>query len=209
MRTIAFIDAANLFYGGEKSLGWSVDYEKLYAYLKEKYCVDEVLYFAGIETHHFPFDYMAYNSVPLPVLERHFSRQLDRRIVPLTDVERANIEKYLKRVRFYLKLEEFGYQLILKPVKTFQGPRGLVRKANCDVDMAFRLMRDRSTYERVLVLSGDGDFLPVLKFLRDEENKEVCVLAHSSRTAKEIRQFASEKFLDFAYLRERIRFTKP
>ena len=38
MRTIcyAFIDAANLFYGGKKSLGWSVDYKKLLKYLKTK-----------------------------------------------------------------------------------------------------------------------------------------------------------------------------
>ena len=27
--TYAFIDAANLFYGGKKSLGWSIDYRKL------------------------------------------------------------------------------------------------------------------------------------------------------------------------------------
>ena len=25
----AFIDASNLFYGGEKSLGWKIDYKKL------------------------------------------------------------------------------------------------------------------------------------------------------------------------------------
>ena len=32
----AFIDAANLFYGGKKSLDWSIDYEKLVAYLENK-----------------------------------------------------------------------------------------------------------------------------------------------------------------------------
>ena len=31
-----FIDASNLFYGGEKSLGWKIDYKKLSDYLKEK-----------------------------------------------------------------------------------------------------------------------------------------------------------------------------
>lgn len=33
MKTYAFIDASNLFYGGEKSLGWKIDYEKLLKYL--------------------------------------------------------------------------------------------------------------------------------------------------------------------------------
>ena len=36
MRTFAFVDASNLFYGGEKSLGWKIDYEKLFAYFKEQ-----------------------------------------------------------------------------------------------------------------------------------------------------------------------------
>jgi len=27
MKTYAFIDASNLFYGGEKSLGWKIDYK--------------------------------------------------------------------------------------------------------------------------------------------------------------------------------------
>ena len=56
MRCTAFIDAANLFYGGEKSLGWSIDYQKLHEYLKEKYEVGEVLYFGGVEIHDFAYD---------------------------------------------------------------------------------------------------------------------------------------------------------
>lgn len=36
IKTFAFIDASNLFYGDQKSLGWSIDYEKLRDYLTEK-----------------------------------------------------------------------------------------------------------------------------------------------------------------------------
>lgn len=45
MKTYAFIDASNLFYGGEKSLGWKIDYQKLLAYLKEKYGISKAFYF--------------------------------------------------------------------------------------------------------------------------------------------------------------------
>ena len=45
MKTFAFIDASNLFYGGEKSLGWKIDYQKLLAYLKKKYNISKALYF--------------------------------------------------------------------------------------------------------------------------------------------------------------------
>lgn len=45
----AFIDASNLFYGGEKSLGWRIDYLKLLNYLKSKYSVKEAFYFGGTD----------------------------------------------------------------------------------------------------------------------------------------------------------------
>src|SRR3989344_3611577 len=107
--TYAYVDAANLFYGGKKSLGWSIDYEKLVTYLKNKYQVSQIHYFGGVEIYDFPFD--------------------------------------------YLKLEKFGYKLILKPVKTYEDEDGNPkRKANCDVDLAFSLMRDKDNFDRAIIL---------------------------------------------------------
>jgi uncharacterized LabA/DUF88 family protein len=70
------------------------------------------------------------------------------------------------------------------------------RKANCDVEMAFYMMRDIDAFDRVLFLSGDGDFLPVLKHLREVAKKEVLVLSRGPRTAKEIKRFAGDKFIN-------------
>lgn len=55
--------------------------------------------------------------------------------------------------------------------------------------------------------SRDGDFLPVLKYLKSI-GKEVIILARGSRTAKEIRQFAGSNFRDFGYLKYRIKFNQ-
>ena len=100
-----------------------------------------------------------------------------------------------------MMLEQFGYTLFLKPVKLYDQDDGTTkRKANCDVDMTFHLMREKEGFDRVVVLSGDGDFLPVLKHLT-EVQKEVIVLARGERTAKEIKQFAGSNFRDFEYLR--------
>ena len=114
------------------------------------------------------------------------------------------IGRHLKRVRFYKKLEEFGYKLFLKPVKLYEQEDGTTkRKANCDVDMAFYLMKEKNDFDRVLILSGDGDFLPVLKHLK-ENKKEVLILARGPRTAKEIKQFAGSNFMDFTRLEHRL-----
>lgn len=206
MKTYAFIDASNLFYGGEKSLGWKIDYRKLLAYLKEKYGIARALYFGGVEIHDFPFDYLRHETVPIGDLERHLVQILKNRGNRLNEAMLILISRHLQRVRFYLKLKKFGYELYLKPVKMYEQDDGTTRrKANCDVDMAFHLMREKDSFDRVLVLSGDGDFLPVLKYLRSE-GREVIVLARGPRTAREIRQFAGANFRDFVRLEKYIKF---
>jgi len=47
MKTFVFVDASNLFYGGEKSLGWKIDFRKFRVYLKEKYGVEKAYLFIG------------------------------------------------------------------------------------------------------------------------------------------------------------------
>ena len=79
------------------------------------------------------------------------------------------------------------------------------RKANCDVDMAFYLMKEKDNFDRAVILSGDGDFLPVLKYLKNQ-GKGIIILARGPRTAKEIRQFAAGKFRDFTRLEKYIKF---
>ena len=205
MKSRAYIDAANLFYGGKKSLGWSIDYEKLRAYLVEKYNVSEIYFFGGVEIHTFHFDYLASETVPLLKLEKHLIGLAEQKDPSASEAEMTLLDGHLKRVRFYIKIESFGYRLILKPVKSFFDHHGIAtRKANCDVDMTFYLMRDQHAFDRAIILSGDGDFLPVLKHLKARK-KEVMILARASRTAREIKRFAGGFFLDFAYLRERLR----
>lgn len=205
MKTFAFVDASNLFYGGEKSLGWKIDYKKLLAYLNEKYDLNKVLYFGGVEIHDFPYDYQKEEAVPIQKLEKHLSNLLTDKGAQLDEAHILLMGRHLQRVRFYLKLEKFGYQLFLKPVKLYEQDDGTTkRKANCDVDMAFHLMKEKDNFNRVIVLSGDGDFLPVLKYLR-ENDKDVVILGRAKRTAKEIRQFAGSNFRDFEYLKYRLK----
>ena len=56
-----------------------------------------------------------------------------------------------------------------------------------------------------MVLSGDGDFAVVLKYLKDK-GKSLRILARGERTAREIRQLAGSDFRDFNYLREILKF---
>ncbi|MDP3955843.1 MAG: NYN domain-containing protein [bacterium] len=204
MTTYVFVDASNLFYGGEKSLGWKIDYKKLLAYLKEKYGATHIFYFGGVETHGFRYDYLNNETVPIRDLEQYLTTKIKDEGKGWDDAKLILYSRHLQRIRFYIKLEQFGYTLFLKPVKLYEQNDGTTkRKANCDVDMAFYLMKEGNLFDRVLVLSGDGDFLPVLKYLK-QSGKEVLILSRGPRTAKEIKQFAGSRFLDFTRLRHKL-----
>lgn len=207
MRTYAFIDASNLFYGGEKSLGWKIDYRKLLAYLKKKYGVKKAFYFGGVELYGFQFDYLTQDSVPVSTLLKHLSLLWKKR-GEMSEGALTLLERHLGRVKFYRKLEQFGYTLFLKPVKRYEQEDGtFLRKANCDVEMTLRLVLEQDNFDRAIVLSGDGDFLPILRHLK-KEGKEVFVLSRGPRTAKEIRKFAAGNFRDFEYLETKVSFRR-
>ena len=205
MSIYAFIDASNLFYGGEKSLGWKIDYRKLLIYLKDKYKISKALYFGGVEIHDFDFDYLKNETVPIERLEKYLTKIINERGDKMSEAMLLLLNRHLQRIRFYLKLEKFGYELHLKPVKLYEQDDGTTkRKANCDVDMTFYLMKEKDSFDKVVILSGDGDFLPILKYLK-EKGKEIIVLARGPRTAREIRQFAGGNFRDFEYLKYRLK----
>lgn len=137
-------------------------------------------------------------------MEKHLQNVIKNEGKKLNEAQLLLVGRHLQRVRFYSHLERFGYHLYLKPVKLYEQEDGATkRKANCDVDMAFHLMKEISNFDRVLILSGDGDFLPVLKHLQ-EIGKQIIILGRASRTAKEIRRFAGNNFRDFEYLKNQI-----
>jgi len=174
-------------------------------YLKDKYSVSRAFYFGGVEIHNFEYNYQKNETVPLNELEKHLKTLINNEGTKLNEAELLLIGRHLQRIRFYQRLNSFGYKLYLKPVKLYDQEDGTTRrKANCDVDMAFHLMKEKDNFDRTVVLSGDGDFLPVLKYL-ETNGKNIIVLGRSERTAKEIKQFAGSGFRDFQYLRERLK----
>lgn len=193
MANWAFIDASNLFYGGRKNLGWSIDYRKLIKYIKRKYKVTKVFYYAGVELFGYEYSVLKDKKIDLNKLLKH-----------LTIKNKVND---IQRVKFYLKLKEFGFYLKLKPVKTFRSKGRIEKKANCDVDLTFDLMRNIDKYENALILSGDGDFIVVLKYLQSI-GKKVYVLARAERTAREIKQLVGGEFRDFVRLRSELEYKR-
>ncbi len=210
--TYAFIDAANLFYGFEKQYGWSIDYRKLLAYLRTNYGVAETFYFGGVETHGYRHDYILEDTVNLAALGRYLEHppKAQAHGATLNAADFALLSRHIKQVKFYQKLQNFGYKLVLKPVKSyFSSGRGRHerKKANCDVDLTLAVLREQTAYQRVLIISGDGDFLPVLKHVK-RQGKDLIVMSRASRTAREIKRYAGPGLRDISQLRTKIQLSQ-
>ena len=86
------------------------------------------------------------------------------------DPERAEQDDvYVRNVRnFHEALRDFGYKVIVKPVKWYLNEDGnRFGKANSDLDMAVDVLLEARNIDRVLLATGDGDFTKVVRALQN------------------------------------------
>lgn len=148
--TFAFIDATNIIYGASDH-GWKMDFKKLAKYIRERYGVTRIFYYAGVDAEN------------------------------------------LKQIKFYEKLQEFGYEFRLVPVKIFADGR---KKADVDSKMTFEMMLYFNEYEKAVVMTGDGDFYWVLEYLLLEKKGQIKLISHSKSTARELKKLFAGNFTD-------------
>jgi len=75
----------------------------------------------------------------------------------------------------YKFLQEAGFILIFRPILEKDGKP---IKGNCDVDLALHLLVNLNNYDKAVIITGDGDFCMLVKYLRDN-NRLAKVLAPS------------------------------
>ncbi len=99
--------------------------------------------------------------------------------------------KNVKQAKFLEVLTNFGFTLRVKEIKRYYKKT----KANCDVDLTMDMLILKEKYTRAIVLSGDGDFLPLFEYLSSKEKKNITIIAFSKKTSKDIKRFAKTNFI--------------
>jgi uncharacterized LabA/DUF88 family protein len=79
-------------------------------------------------------------------------------------------EDYRKgALNFHFALRDLGYKVIVKEIQWYYDNEGnRVPKANVDLDMAVDALLQAEHLDRVLIVSGDGDFAQVVKALQSK-----------------------------------------
>lgn len=90
--------------------------------------------------------------------------------LPYDEVKAADDIDYKKKSNsFHSVLRDFGYKVIVKNVKWFTDEEGhRYAKANSDLDMAVDALLQSEKLDYVLLLTGDGDFIQVVRALQNK-----------------------------------------
>lgn len=102
---------------------------------------------------------------------RDYAEPLRLNVYLTYDEERAETNMvYRDKARAYQSaLRELGYKVIEKRVKWFQDETGTrYGKANADLDMAVDVLLQSENLDRVLLATGDGDFVQVVRALQNK-----------------------------------------
>lgn len=97
----------------------------------------------------------------------------------------------LGEASFFEALKNCGLELRVKDLQIFAGG---MKKADWDVGMAMDAIRLSSALDAIILVTGDGDFIPLMVYLQ-QMGKSVEVAAFGRSTSSKIKEEADE-FID-------------
>jgi len=100
-------------------------------------------------------------------------------------------ESTLGEGSFFDALKNAGLELRTKDLQVYHGG---MKKADWDVGMAVDAIRMAGSLDTIVLITGDGDFIPLVEYLRWGMGKEV-VVAGFSRTASSKLKEATDVFV--------------
>lgn len=85
------------------------------------------------------------------------------------EMAKVNHEYKIKSTNFHSVLRDFGFKVIVKTVRWFTDEHGnRYGKSNADLDMAVDALMQSERLDYVLIVSGDGDFVQVVRALQNK-----------------------------------------
>jgi uncharacterized LabA/DUF88 family protein len=93
---------------------------------------------------------------------------------------------------FFEALEKVGIEMRLKDLQVFSGG---AKKADWDVGMAVDAITASPGLDTVILVTGDGDFVPLVRYLQNHDGCQVEVVSFGRSTSAKLKE-ATDDFLD-------------
>ena len=105
----------------------------------------------------------------------------------------------------YSFLQGIGYILIFKP--TLPDNKGEV-KGNVDADLVLQAMIDYKKYNKALIVSSDGDFYSLVKYLYKNDKLKLVMSPYVKTCSALLKKTAKEKIVFMDNLRKKLEYKK-
>ena len=110
-----------------------------------------------------------------------------------------------KNVNLYKSLEEIGYKLVYKPVvQPIKYDKKI--KGNIDAELVLHSMIEFPSYDKAIIVSGDGDFYCLVDYLF-KKNKLYKIIAPNQKYSSLLRKF-SKFIVNISFFRNKLEYKK-
>ncbi len=92
----------------------------------------------------------------------------------------------------YSLLQESGYVIVFKPV--IQYGSGEI-KGNVDAELIVECWRREQEYDKAIIITGDGDFTPLVKMLKDKDAFKMVIAPNRKYSSSLLRKAAASDII--------------
>ncbi len=103
----------------------------------------------------------------------------------------------------YAQLQKYGYVLIFKP--TLPDKDGKI-KGNVDADLVLQAMIDLKNYDQALIVTSDGDFYSLVKYLYEQEKLKLVISPYVKTCSSLLKKSAKEKIVFMDNLKGKLEY---
>lgn len=106
------------------------------------------------------------------------------------------------REKFFRALSHMGYSLAIQKVKHITQKDGTIKdKGSMDVRMATDVCMSIDTFDMLILVSGDGDFVPVVQAIQSR-GKLIRVISYHEVLARDLRELCGPSYIDLESIKE-------
>jgi len=98
----------------------------------------------------------------------------------------------------YSFLQESGYVLIFKPTLEYKKKKNKITKGNVDAELVLHSMIQIKNYDKVIIVSGDGDFYCLIEYLEKKNKLYKIVIPNNKKFSALLRKYRNY----FVYLHQ-------
>ncbi len=96
--------------------------------------------------------------------------------------------------KFFEALDKQGFEVKMKDLQVFPGG---AKKGDWDVGITIDAVRMSDRLDTIVLVAGDGDYIPLVKYLQEAKGCRVEVMAFQESTSMKLRETA-DQFIDLS-----------